>query len=372
MDERCGCSKQMIYTILHVEIFPASMKYVEDIMGNKDNILSNRINGMNYNASMLRFVAALMVIVSHAFALTTEGDDWLMAITDGQMTMGGFAVSVFFAFSGFYVTRSIKKFKGSMRSFMWARIKRLLPSLALVIAVLTFVIGPIMTDLSVSEYFRSFGTYKFLANAVFVPIHELPGVFANNEVLHTVNGALWTLPVEVLCYISLVVVHELKLLEKKRGGILAVLVGLGVTVIAFVAKYTGVEILASMVAPITCFYVGAVLYIYSDAVSVDWKKICFSILIMVVATFCGVLGYVASVALPCVVLLLIYSGDYMPKSVKLLGDISYEMYLVGFPIQQAIISLFGGNMNPYLNMVIAIPIDIVIGYLIYKIVNHKK
>lgn len=341
-------------------------------MNKEDKILSKKINGINYNACAIRFIAAMMVIISHAFALTTEGNDWLMAITNGQMTMGGFAVSIFFAFSGFYVCRSIKKYNGSMLKFMWLRMKRLLPSLAVVIFILTFIVGPIMTDLSIGEYFKNLGTYKFLANAVFIPIHELPGVFSNNDVLHTVNGALWTLPVEVLCYISLVIVYELKLLERKRGVILAILVAIGVTTIAIVADRTGVEILEAMVAPVLCFYMGTLLYLYSDIVVIDWAKIIVGIVIMIIATICGVLGNVASVVLPLTIISLIYVGDFMPKKVKILGDISYEMYLVGFPIQQIIIAIFGGNMNPYLNMAIALPLDILIGYIVYKLVNFKK
>lgn len=342
------------------------------IMNHESKLLSNRINGMNYNACVLRFVAAMMVIISHAFALTTTGDDWIMAITNGQMTMGGFAVSIFFAFSGFYVTRSIKKYEGGMVGFMWARVKRLLPSLALVIFLLTFVVGPLMTDMSIGEYFTNVATFKFLANAVFIPVHELPGVFAHNEVLHTVNGALWTLPVEILCYISLVIVWKLKLLSKKRGVVLAILVAIGTTAIAFVADRTGIELLAAMISPIVCFYMGTLMYLYADVVTVDWYKIIAGVVIMVLATICGVLGYVASVALPLTVISLIYVGDYMPKKVKLLGDISYEMYLVGFPIQQVIIALNGGMMNPYLNMAIALPVDIVIGFIIYKIINFKN
>lgn len=341
-------------------------------MNRESKLLSNRINGMNYNACMLRFVAAMMVIISHAFALTTEGDDWIMAITNGQMTMGGFAVSIFFAFSGFYVTRSLKKYEGGMISFMWARVKRLLPSLVLVICVLTFIVGPLMTDMSVGAYFTNLGTYKFLANAVFIPVHELPGVFADNQVLHTVNGALWTLPVEILCYISLVIVWKLKLLEKKRGLALAILVALGMAAIAFVADRTGIELLAAMISPIVCFYMGALMYLYADVLTMDWYKIIVGVVVIIINTLCGTLGYIACIALPLTIIMLIYMGDYMPKKVKLLGDISYEMYLVGFPIQQAIIAFNGGTMNPYMNMAIALPVDIIVGFIVYKIIHFKK
>lgn len=33
-----------------------------------------------------------------------------------------------------------------------------------------------------------------------------------------------------------------------------------------------------------------------------------------------------------------------------LGDLSYPLYLCAFPIQQLVIHISGGNMNPYLNI----------------------
>ena len=52
---------------------------------------------------------------------------------------------------------------------------------------------------------------------------------------------------------------------------------------------------------------------------------------------------------------------------------SYELYLVGFPIQQSIVAINGGSMNIYFNFLIAtliaIPISVVIRLLSQKIVK---
>ena len=49
-----------------------------------------------------------------------------------------------------------------------------------------------------------------------------------------------------------------------------------------------------------------------------------------------------------------------------LSHLSYEIYLLGFPIQQAVTASFGGQMHPYLNMLIAIPITLALAFLMER------
>ena len=55
---------------------------------------------------------------------------------------------------------------------------------------------------------------------------------------------------------------------------------------------------------------------------------------------------------------------------------SYELYLIGFPIQQAIVSINGGSMNVYLNffitLIISIPLSIVIKDLSDKMIEKVR
>ena len=55
---------------------------------------------------------------------------------------------------------------------------------------------------------------------------------------------------------------------------------------------------------------------------------------------------------------------------------SYELYLIGFPIQQSIVAINGGSMNIYCNFIIAtliaIPISIIVRLLSEKMIKVLK
>lgn len=58
-----------------------------------------------------------------------------------------------------------------------ARIIRIFPPLIFVTFVMAFIVGPIVTELSIDSYFTSVGTYKYLLNSFMILVHDLPGVF---------------------------------------------------------------------------------------------------------------------------------------------------------------------------------------------------
>jgi len=57
------------------------------------------------------------------------------------------------------------------------------------------------------------------------------------------------------------------------------------------------------------------------------------------------------------------------NTVSFLGKYSYEIYLTGALIQQSVCYLFGGVMNPYVNMAISIPIAVAAGVGVQKILS---
>ena len=65
--------------------------------------------GMSYNLHFIRFIAAILVIMSHSFALSVGDFDneWFYVATNKQITMGAFAVGIFFFYSGFLIMRSL-------------------------------------------------------------------------------------------------------------------------------------------------------------------------------------------------------------------------------------------------------------------------
>ena len=151
---------------------------------------------------LVRLGAALLVIVSHAFEFSGvphEGEPF-MALTGGQLTFGRLGVAVFFILSGYLITESFLRAE-NRASFLAARICRIYPLLFVVVIVSVFVVGPLLSTLSLGDYFSDQKTWAYLVNlTLFNKFDELPGVFENNPYGAVFNAPLWTLKFEIMCY----------------------------------------------------------------------------------------------------------------------------------------------------------------------------
>jgi peptidoglycan/LPS O-acetylase OafA/YrhL len=143
----------------------------------------------------LRLVAAMMVFHSHSFALAGLREPFFTGFS-----LGGIAVVMFFAMSGYWVTRSA--LDRSLASYAASRALRIAPGL-FVCCLVTIAICALATSDIVNDYLRNRDTWRWLGNTFpfFVPQRgTLPGVFEDGA-FHNPNGSLWTLPYEVLCYL---------------------------------------------------------------------------------------------------------------------------------------------------------------------------
>src|SRR5436189_3337733 len=193
---------------------------------------ANRERGVerHNNFDLLRLMAALSVIFSHAFLLAENSQDRdpLMVLTGGQAVLGVAGVFVFFTISGYLITQSFETTPSPL-VFLAKRALRIFPGLLGCLLVCVFVIGPLVTRLPLGEYLASPETYLFLLhNAVLdVDYNRLPGVvFWPGNIGGIVNGPLWSLPCEVLMYLMLFALGVCRLLTL-RTGLLLLALGIG-------------------------------------------------------------------------------------------------------------------------------------------------
>jgi peptidoglycan/LPS O-acetylase OafA/YrhL len=158
------------------------------------------------------------------------------------------------------IANSVVRAKTAKKYFK-ARILRIFPALFFVIFLLTFVIGPIITRLSVLSYFSNTVTYRYLLNSMLVIQHNLPGVFQNTIYGPTVNGPLWTLPVEFGCYILCFIAYKMGFINKKKFFISIPLFLLACAGILFIEKFS-ITIITEL-RPVVFFYIGMGMYIYT-------------------------------------------------------------------------------------------------------------
>src|SRR5438045_6794951 len=105
------------------------------------------------NFDLLRLLAALSVIFSHAFLLAENSQDHdpLMILTGGQAILGLAGVFVFFTISGYLISQSFDT-TPSPFVFLAKRALRIFPGLFGCLIVCVLAIGPLVTILPMSEY----------------------------------------------------------------------------------------------------------------------------------------------------------------------------------------------------------------------------
>lgn len=164
------------------------------------------------NIDSIKYIAAVMVIICHSFVLsTTELGSWAQFMNN-HIAFGAIGVAIFFFLSGLLVTQSMMRYK-SVKKFLKVRALRIFPPLAVVVT-LTMVMGMFITNLQVQDYWLNPNTLRYLLNIVLIRQHYLPGVFENNPYAGAVNGSLWTLLFEFICYILTCIVYKLKMLAR--------------------------------------------------------------------------------------------------------------------------------------------------------------
>ena len=289
------------------------------------------------NFDAFRIAAALCVIVGHSFALTGRHGE---APVIGGVTLEYLGVSIFFVISGYLITGSWERSR-SVGQYVSSRALRIAPLLFLVILLSTFVMGPLVTTLTTGEYFTTAQTWRYLVNLVLLPADGLPGVFDGNPYPSVVNGSVWTLRAEVICYLVVLLLGLLPRVPQLIGfavfglGSMAlvlfgpvVVAGSSVSAAGGTWVYFAIAAVVRLLVPRRALRPGiaAVIAVVWVAVTVAVPSIALPLL---------------WVALPYIVLSIGLASTPGVRRAARFGDLSYGLYLWAFPVQQLVVLAVG-------------------------------
>jgi peptidoglycan/LPS O-acetylase OafA/YrhL len=313
------------------------------------------------NFDFIRLIAALLVIITHSYTLKGSKDvDFLSKLTSGSIQFSHLGVATFFIISGYLITQSFIS-SNTWKSYLWKRILRLIPGLTIVLILCAFLLGPILTVLTLNDYFLSNETYKFLlSDLIYFKNYSLPGVFTDNPI-KGVNGSLWTLSYEFTLYILVMVGGFLGLLKKRYILLLLWLIFFIVRIILgdrfFWFNYASPFTLNLNVLFFFewsfYFLSGMLFFLFKDKRILDWKVLVVLFIfytVFAVMKNSEVLNIMNYFFVPYLVMFLSSIPGKL-NNVSKLGDFSYGLYIYAFPIQQLLI--FGSNNNiSILNLII--------------------
>lgn len=319
----------------------------------------------NNNFNLIRATLAFMVLVHHGLVLTGNRVDPTNLITRFIAGFGEIAVGGFFIVSGFLVTRSLFG-RATVARFGLARVLRIYPGLIVMLLVTTALLAPFST-LAASDYFASIETWRYVAQnaTAFFITFDLPGLFRDN-LQPAVNGSLWSLRYEILCYMALALAGALGL-ARKRWPI----------VLACVACATALLTLPDTIHYILhvgrrmgfLFSLGAVAAAYSAAIPMRFRYLAALAAVALVLDWTPLSFIGWSIAFAYLLLWFAYVPKGAILNYNRLPDISYGLYIYAFPVQQLAIHLGGYGADPLGNILIATPVTILLATLSWYLVE---
>ncbi len=330
-----------------------------------------RHKGIGPGFDLLRIGLALLILYGHCFLIAAGGPAATMGLIVPTSTIGEAApppvgwtqevwgylhhlhmmlvlnhtdsrfanilVPMFFALSGFLVTGSAFRTR-TLRTFLVFRCLRIAPALMTEVCLSALILGPLLTIYPLYRYFSDPEFFAYFGNIIGRVRYELPGLFLSNPWPAVVNGNLWTLPAEFYCYLII------------AGAIISGLLFNRLVYSVFFVVITGLVVVGNLFfgfqeglrsVPIIVYYFFCGVFTYHWREYIPFSRGLF--LLSIVAIYYHFVSedrYILFFPL-VVTYFTIYIGMVKFPRISLFqrGDYSYGVYLYGFPIAQALVTI---------------------------------
>jgi peptidoglycan/LPS O-acetylase OafA/YrhL len=340
-----------------------------------------RTSGFDY----IRIILATAVILAHSRAVTLGMKSHVVTVASGAAA--GFPrpplgqpvvwaiLPCFFALSGFLVAGSLMRSKTTVE-FVLLRALRLIPALFVETILAAFILGPLVTELPLRAYFTGPEFLSYPLNIIGDIHYFLPGVFLHNPYPEVVNQQLWTIPAELFCYLTLVIISIVGLVRFRIAiPVLAVVALMALSFRGLVAPETVRRWSHGATTPNIStlwlsFLAGVTVFNLRDRIPLNKWLFGLSVLMAYVLLYDGAFQFLATLPIAYAT---VYAGltDFRKTFITATGDYSYGVYLYGFPIQQTIAWMFPQNQSFIVNFTGALLVSLGMAAMSWHLVESK-
>jgi peptidoglycan/LPS O-acetylase OafA/YrhL len=336
--------------------------------------LSPRVNNFDF----LRLILASMVIFSHSHIILGSDfhREFFHRLTGGQIGGGALAVDAFFILSGFLITKSWLQAEG-LQDFLLRRVRRIYPGY---LAAVAFCVLVAAHEATIStEWIRTRPSiYHFILGTLDLR-PPLPDSFTRHP-NPRINPSLWTIRYEFFCYLGVAILGSAGAVRRRYLVLLAFVTSLTVYALQIhgLMRIPGTRLIWFYGDPeywprlATNFLAGSVFYQFRDRISWSRWPLVASLAVMAVLSGLPALRGVP-IAVPLIGGYILLSLGFLPiRSLQGFArriDLSYGIYLYGFPIQQLLAEYLGFAIQPMLLSIISVPLAAGMAFLSWKFVE---
>jgi peptidoglycan/LPS O-acetylase OafA/YrhL len=289
------------------------------------------------NFDGLRLFAAFLVLVSHHYVPQNIYDPDVFELR----SLGTVGVYMFFSISGYLIAQSWAR-SPNLGAFIENRIVRIWPAFAAATVIIALILGPLVTSLSLRDYFLAPGTRDYLFQLTFDLRFRLPGVFEKN-VYPIVNAPTWTIPLELQWYAIMVLIGVFGVL--RRAWSIAILPAF-VVYVCWEAQRRGLVKPAHPHELGACFVVGILLSTIRQTLLEHRTAIFVGAVLSAGLMYAVGLGMVGLLA--CLPVATVAAGECSSRILSRAGsrgDFSYGLYLWAWPVDQTLAWATGNHMS---------------------------
>jgi peptidoglycan/LPS O-acetylase OafA/YrhL len=331
------------------------------------------------NFDQIRLAAAVGVIFSHSFLIAegSEEREPLQFLT-GEI-LGIYGVYSFFILSGFLITRSALT-STSLVSFAWKRVIRIYPAYMVSGVVCFLLVVPIFAVNFEQDYFFQRQVWMQAINFLILGIKSL--WIADDQMQlyelysgrlgSTLNGVLWTIQAEVQLYFLVLILAKLRLLNLYTCGALA-LVGLYMlcsnNYLFFDLGSLGYYDLWGLTFGIAGFFSGAFCYFLFYGQRPDGRIALIFIGLIICSALVGLAPKLYPLLAAYPLLWLGSSSAPQLGSLDRIGDLSYGVYVFGWPVQQLVYMAIGPG-NGFFFFLLCLPPILFFAWLSWTLVER--
>ncbi|MFM5422885.1 acyltransferase family protein [Aeromonas veronii] len=270
------------------------------------------------NFNLMRLLFASLVIVSHSYSFLGFAEPTIFG-----RSFGNFAVHCFFVLSGYLIAASWLNQNNSAIKYFENRVLRIVPGLVVALVICHYI----------SIYFNN---------------------FVGNPIPYIVNGPVWTLTWEITCYVMVALLGMFYVLNKNSFPAVIVC-----TLFLYAYNYgSNTEFYMVILPFFICFMFGSFIYVMKDVIDLH-KAIIPASIVLLLCFNNDVFNYLIDVIKSNVLFLygvsidngfvrqfmymlsipffLIYIGLYVDLRINVKTDISYGVYIYGWPASQIIV-----------------------------------